>query len=28
VTIAVPVRIAGQFRYALNIGLSPKYFPA
>ncbi|CAL79872.1 putative Sensor histidine kinase; putative HWE histidine kinase family protein [Bradyrhizobium sp. ORS 278] len=25
VTIAVPVRIAGQIRYALNVGLSPKY---
>lgn len=25
VTIAVPVRIAGQIRYALNIGLSPRY---
>lgn len=25
VTIAVPVRIAGQIRYALNVGLSPRY---
>jgi len=25
VTIAVPVRIGGQVRYALNVGLSPKY---
>src|SRR3954447_17651086 len=25
VTIAVPVRIAGEIRYALNIGLSPRY---
>ncbi|CCE01860.1 sensor histidine kinase [Bradyrhizobium sp. STM 3809] len=25
VIIAVPVRIAGEIRYALNIGLSPKY---
>ncbi|WP_257169797.1 sensor histidine kinase [Bradyrhizobium sp. SRS-191] len=25
VTIAVPVRIAGEIRYALNVGLSPRY---
>src|SRR5690242_10412318 len=25
VTIAVPVRVAGEIRYALNVGLSPKY---
>ncbi len=25
VTIAVPVRIAGQIRYVLNVGLSPRY---
>jgi two-component sensor histidine kinase len=28
VTIAVPVRVAGDIRYALNIGLSPKYLSA